>query len=256
MVESGRSEPEGAGAEQELLSPGDVDIWLLRTDDASASLVGHLRGLLSPEELERTARYRFSRDRDLHAFGRGLVRLLLSRYAPTAPEAWVIRTEAAGRPMIADPKRGPPLDFSVSHTPGLVAIAIGHGVRVGVDVEGGQELFRDPAIGRAILSPQEENALSTLPAEERPAALRRLWVLKEAYGKALGTGLAEGVRDMAFDITDAGTIRMTDRGPRGAANLAEWWFHEAALEGDFHLGIAVHTPAHPAGTLRVRDFVC
>lgn len=250
------------GARQyETLRPGQVDVWILRTDALPAAALDAMLRLLSPAELERNARYRFVRDRELHAFGRGLTRILLSRYASRDPAEWSIGTEASGRPFVenpvstADPAPGA-LDFNISHTPGLVAVALGCDVRVGVDVERRSDHLADPAIARAILAPEEGRRLTMFPPDERPYRLRRLWTLKEALTKATGKGLALDVRGIQFEIDSPGTGPRLRPGTvaRVVGPSEEWWFHEAVLEGNIGLAVAVHSPRHPCRPVRLRPF--
>ena len=63
---------------------------------------------------------------------------------------------------------------------------------VGVDVE----TLSAPATAREVselLHPEERRALAQLPNHELVAAFTRLWVRKEAYLKALGSGVAHGL---------------------------------------------------------------
>jgi 4'-phosphopantetheinyl transferase len=48
------------------------------------------------------------------------------------------------------------------------------------------------------ITPSEQKAVNALPAPERDQAISRLWTLKEAYLKMLGTGIADGLV-VAFD---------------------------------------------------------
>ena len=52
-----------------------------------------------------------------------------------------------------------------------------------------------------VMSGQELKALGKLPENRLGGAVSRLWTLKEAYVKMLGTGIAE-VGDVAFDLSD------------------------------------------------------
>ena len=256
MVESGASSPEDPAASSGPLAPGRVEVLTLRMDGVPADCLAALRRLLSPEEIERNERFRFARDRDLHAAGRGLLRILLSRHAPRDQGEWSIRTEPSGRPMVANPIPGMALDFNISHTPGLVAVAVGRDVRVGLDVEGSSDLFSEPGIARTILHPEEARTLRLISPNGRAGALHRLWVLKEAYGKARGTGLTEDIRDVAFASDDTGSIHLRHAGTDRSAEGTDWWFHEEELDDGFRLALAVHAPGHLPHHIEVGSFDC
>ena len=64
------------------------------------------------------------------------MRTTLSRYGTTAPRDWRFVTNAHQCPSVDDSQAGSPsLQFNLSHTDGLIALAVARGVRVGVDVE-------------------------------------------------------------------------------------------------------------------------
>lgn len=90
------------------------------------------------------------------------------------------------------------LHFSISHTGDRVFCAL-HDGPVGIDAERLDRPIRH-ALAKKILSPGEfaqwENA------QDRQQALLRFWVLKEARGKFLGTGLQPWPNDTNFSLDD------------------------------------------------------
>jgi 4'-phosphopantetheinyl transferase len=108
-----------------------------------------------------------------------------------------VRRNAAGRP-VADP----PVDVSLSHGGGWIAVAAHRRGRVGVDVEGVREV--SPGLARRCLSTAELSWLER--AADAPARLERflrLWTAKEAYLKAIGTGLGTDPRTFTIDCRAA-----------------------------------------------------
>ncbi|MFW3473310.1 4'-phosphopantetheinyl transferase family protein [Streptomyces microflavus] len=87
---------------------------------------------------------------------------------------------------------GPPLHFSLAHSRGLIAVAVAPRV-IGVDVERLPSPETVEACARA-LHPGEQAELAAAPPGERRAHFGRLWTRKEAYLKALGTGLSRHPR--------------------------------------------------------------
>ncbi|MFE0171839.1 4'-phosphopantetheinyl transferase family protein [Streptomyces sp. NPDC059002] len=94
-----------------------------------------------------------------------------------------------GRPRLSGAGRG--MHISLSHGRGVAAVAMTRAGPVGVDVETVRPL---PALrlARRWFTPEEAAWLRALPERRRPAAYFWLWTHKEAMGKALGTGLAQG----------------------------------------------------------------
>ena len=146
--------------------------------------------LLTPDETARGARFVRARDRDAFVLARALVRTQLSRYGPTAPADWRFVTNTHQCPFVVDAQAGsPPLQFNLSHTDGLVAVAIVRGHRIGVDVEAVTRPVLE-AVPERHFAPDEVRDLRALPAAEQPQAFFDYWTLKEAYIKARGMGLA------------------------------------------------------------------
>ena len=104
---------------------------------------------------------------------------------------------AEGRP-VADP----PVDVSLSHGGGWVAAAAHRHGRIGVDVEAVRPV--SPALARRCLSAGELSWLEdAADAAARERRFLRLWTAKEAYLKAIGTGLGTDPRTVTIDCTTA-----------------------------------------------------
>ena len=114
-----------------------------------------------------------------HEAGRQLLRQLYKE--ETGAECPLIKTEPRGKPYF----EGSSLHFSISHTKNHVFCVLAP-YPVGVDAE---ETDRRVNLRLAdkILSPSERERFEA--ADEKEAALLRLWVLKEAAAKLTGEGL-------------------------------------------------------------------
>ncbi len=86
-----------------------------------------------------------------------------------------------GKPYFAESE----WHFSISHSKGHVFCALSRR-RIGIDAEERDRAI-NPALAEKILSPKELDRYAR--AEDKPLALLRLWVLKEAAAKATGEGL-------------------------------------------------------------------
>ncbi len=87
----------------------------------------------------------------------------------------------------------PEINFNISHCRGL-AICGFSGGSIGVDAE----LIRDfdPKVMDRVFSDEEKNFV--LSSEEKNRDFFRIWTLKEAYGKYLGTGLLSVINGSSF----------------------------------------------------------
>ncbi|MCH0564267.1 4'-phosphopantetheinyl transferase superfamily protein [Streptomyces sp. MUM 136J] len=211
-----------------LPDPGRLDVWLVRRPrlETAADLLD--LSDLSDAERRRTASFVRPTDGITYASAHVALRRLLGRYLGLAPQdVPFVRepcpgcAEPHGRPAVAHPD--PPLHFSLAHSHGVAVVAVSRTV-IGVDVE---RLPRDETVEvcAPALHPGEQAELTGLETEERRAAFGRIWTRKEAYLKALGTGLS---RDPAHDYLGADPRRRPDgwtlldlpSGPRHNAAVA------------------------------------
>lgn len=174
----------------ELLAPHQVHLWHAFTPQQDEALNALQLGLLTPEERTRMARFHFERDRHRYLITRALVRTVLSRYAPIAPADWIFEPGPHGRPYITNlHPLAQQLRFNLSHTDGLVVLAVTTGREVGVDTESTARTAPLEVADR-FFSRQEAQALRALPAAEQAHRFWELWTFKESYIKARGLGLS------------------------------------------------------------------
>ena len=187
------------------LPSGEIHLWFCRHGESGdPALEAACRALLEPHELARTARFHFARDRHRHLLTRVLVRTALSRYAPVRPQDWRFAEGPFGRPRIGGPMtqaiQG--LDFNLSHTDGLIVLALARNLEMGVDAE---HLGRNASLELAdhFFSPAEAKALAALPPSRRAHRFFELWTLKESYIKARGMGLQIPLDSFGFALDEA-----------------------------------------------------
>ena len=143
---------------------------------------------MNEEERARWKRYRLDRPRREFALCRAALRALLCRRLGCANGDLTFEEGEHGKPSAV--VRGQPasVSFNVSHSGrhGLIALA-GRG-RLGVDVEPRSARRNlDVLIGET-LTPAEQSRLASVGATRRRQLFFRLWTMKEALVKALGTG--------------------------------------------------------------------
>ncbi|HEV3272139.1 MAG TPA: 4'-phosphopantetheinyl transferase superfamily protein [Candidatus Methylacidiphilales bacterium] len=175
---------------------GSMIVWIAQVSKARDSLV-FLEPCLDGRDRERAARFRFAEDRARFVLGRGLLRKCLGRYLEQTPETIELATTDRGRPVLPHDET---VQFSISHTHDLVAVALTADARIGIDLEH-MKLPPDlPDLAKRILSEEDFQAFQALPGSETPAAFYRAWTRKEAYLKARGEGIAEGLRQISVSL--------------------------------------------------------
>jgi 4'-phosphopantetheinyl transferase len=219
----------------EFLDGSEVHVWLLPASGEEPNPLSR-PNILSPEEVARLTRYRRERDRQLFALGRSALRTLLSRYVPVDPASWTFVENAHGRPGIAAPA-GTGLRFNLSHTDGLVALAITRDRDVGIDVERVEKERFDPPLAMACLSPAEIRALFRLPEPMCARRFLELWTLKEAFVKALGVGHALPVADISFELRPGAHPHLARAGP--GEDPRQWSFRQIDTGPDHLAALAV-----------------
>lgn len=127
-----------------------------------------------------------------HEAGRSLLADMYQ--ARTGQEMPGILVADRGKPYFEDS----PLHFSISHTKDHVFCALSERP-VGIDAEEMDRMV-DPRLADKILSPAEKARYDT--AEDKRAALLKLWVLKEAAAKLTGEGIRGYPNQTDFDPDD------------------------------------------------------
>ncbi|QDQ26030.1 4'-phosphopantetheinyl transferase superfamily protein [Chitinimonas arctica] len=192
------------------LEPGQLTLWCVSfADIRDEGLLAAYWRLLSEAERQQANRFHFAKDRHRYLLTRALVRTVLSRYAPIAPEDWCFRATAHGRPEIANAgELAGRIVFNLSHTDSLIVLAIACGTALGVDVENIVERPAPVDIAAHFFAPSEVEALFRLPASERQARFFQYWTLKESYIKARGLGLSIPLDQFRFELGAAGQVEL------------------------------------------------
>ncbi|MES2945307.1 MAG: 4'-phosphopantetheinyl transferase superfamily protein [Pseudomonadota bacterium] len=122
-----------------------------------------------------------------------------------SPKDWRFTAGSYGKPQLSAGQLDIDLRFNLSHTHGMVAVAIAIGLDVGIDVERiERRVADDMAIAEAYFSPSEQAQLHAItdPAQRRLAFID-LWTAKEAFIKALGRGLSMPLDSFSVDLLRA-----------------------------------------------------
>jgi 4'-phosphopantetheinyl transferase len=212
-----------------------VHVWCTRPGEVPAGALASYRALLSPTEAARNARFVFETDRHRDLVARALVRTSLSRYSAVEPHSWVFRTGSYGRPEIVEPARMRALRFSLTHTDGLVALAVTFHRDIGLDAEqlGRRNCGLD--IAPRFFAPVELEDLRATPAEQQHQRFLEYWTLKEAYIKAVGAGLSMQLDSFAMRLTNPPVIMFAN----AQDDSSLWQFARLDLSGQHVVALAV-----------------
>ncbi len=213
----------------------DVHIWTLRLSAFDGVLSG-TAALLSADEREHALSLRFQRDRRSYERTRGVLRTVLGQYTGTGPAEVKFQYNAHGKPSV----EGAPY-FNVSHSMDRAVIAVA-GSPVGVDVEAIRSSIDADEISRLFLTDAEKAWLGERPAESRTRDFFRLWAVKEAFLKCVGSGLSIPLNECPaeFDGSAITGIRWRGQADRQFAvvELNLWEGFASALV--LHSGVRHH----------------
>lgn len=195
-----------------------LDVWRARLG-REASEIRQLAQGLSEEEIARAERFRFETDRRRYVVARGLLRVLLSRYTGKTPKDLLLTYGRYGKPELEEGGTQRGLHFNVSHSHDLALYAFSREAGVGVDIELVAEEHVDEQAAEQVLSPCEMAVLRTTPEEEKSAVFYKLWTRKEAYGKAIGKGLAPSLKELTLSLAPRQSVVVLSPGGRGEEHV-------------------------------------
>jgi phosphopantetheinyl transferase len=156
----------------------DIEVWTVPLDDLSTDA-----SVLSTDEQERARRYSHDRDRDNFIRARRWLRTVLAGHLRVKPASIDIEYGPHGKPFV----RYGGIHFNLAHSGSQAILAVSRAGVVGVDIERIDGVVYDRSAARHVLSTRELDIVDD--CEDRELTFLRIWVRKEAFGKALGCGL-------------------------------------------------------------------
>ena len=151
-----------------------------------------------------------------------------------APADVPILRDARGRPQLQGDWAGH--DAGWSHSGGHLLVALGQGMRLGVDLERIQSRPRMKEVIARFFHPSEVDWLLGMDEAARQHWFFRVWCAKEALLKAHGHGISFGLHRFAFaSRNDALALVVCD--PELGC-VTDWQLHEWTVGPDFRAALA------------------
>ena len=161
----------------------------------------HALAWLDKSERERWERYRTHRSKREFALCRAALRHLLCEQLGCENSQLSFAVTEHGKPHALVNQERVSAGFSVSHSAPHGLITIREEGRVGADIETGLPERDFEGIARKAFSPNERAEIISATGTDKARLFFRFWTLKEALGKALGTGLSAELTD--FELPSA-----------------------------------------------------
>jgi 4'-phosphopantetheinyl transferase len=175
-------------------------VWAVRLDDDGVDL-DRGRDLLSPDEQERAARFKFERDRRRYLIAHVTLHIILSRYLPVDPARLSFDLGTNGKPKLPPALAPSGVEFNLSHSNEMALLAVTRGSEVGVDVEFVGRDFQFDEVAERFFTAKEVAAMRSLPTHLQRQAFFKCWTSKEAFLKAKGTGLSGKLDEVTIALS-------------------------------------------------------
>jgi len=170
------------------LPPAEVHLWAAALDPPEEFL-GRCETLLSPDERQRAARFRMGPLRTRYIAARGILRILLGRYFQADAAEFSLAYQPHGKPELGPPWNDRGMEFNVSHSGDLAVYAFARGCPIGVDVEAIRAMPNAAGLLKRFFSAGEMAQWEETPPELQEVVFFQGWTRKEAWLKAVGSGL-------------------------------------------------------------------
>lgn len=238
-----------------LTAVPDIDLWLTYYQEIDdPAILARLAALMSPAECMQQRGFYFADDRLRYLVTRALVRTVLSRYAQVAPGDWEFTRNAYGRPEIDSLHGATELRFNVSHTAGLIALAVSRRRALGVDVENLAQRQPSFDIAEHFFAASEIAELAALPEHRRQFRFFEYWTFKESYIKARGIGLSLPLEKFSFHFSDPHRVTLA-LDAELADDPARWHFMQCRPHSDYLLALCSENVGTAAPSVAVHTIV-
>lgn len=179
------------------LTDNSVHVWKLSllTDSEFIS-----SDTLADNEIQKAGRFHFATDRHTFVRTRTMLRGLLSRYAGVDAKKLTISYNKHGKPYLHNPDRDKAVFFNVTHSKDVALLAFTRQGEIGIDIEYMHDNVKYLELSRRFFSGQEYQALARLSGNELKMGFYRCWTSKEAFVKAVGTGLSSSLGKFAVNL--------------------------------------------------------
>ncbi len=205
-------------AGQQIL-PNSVHIWKAEFQ-SFRQVQDLLASWLNVEETQRWQRYIAEDVRERFLTSRGLLRAIISFYTGRDPSEIQFAVSPHGKPNLCFPGQTG-MEFSVSHSSGIILFAFTKGLPVGIDVETMRQELEHNMISSKYFSQLENQSILDLPQSLQKHAFFNCWTRKEAYLKGLGVGLQAPLQDFSVSVSPHEPAFLID--PLPADNDGDPW---------------------------------
>lgn len=219
--------------------PNVVHVWIIHLDGLDRVDPPWGR-LLTVEEKERARKFRFKADRLRFLARRGMLRLLLTKYAGMPLEKVVYHANLHGKLSLPNSR----ISFNLSSSQDWVTYAFALDSDVGVDVEQVRPMPDMLRVAKHWFSLDEQIVFFNLPPRLQTEAFFHIWTQKEAFIKARGDGLAYPLKDFSVSVDPNQPARLLSIKNAPEECLA-WQMLNDMFEGGWRVAVCIKMQVEP-----------
>ncbi|MEL6439424.1 MAG: 4'-phosphopantetheinyl transferase superfamily protein [Cyanobacteria bacterium J06621_8] len=218
---------------QPELEDNQVHVWCADLDVPPSEL-DRLARYLSPDEQVRASKFKFPQLQSRFTAARGILRELLGNYLQIAPSEVKFDYGDRGKPRLANSPTQ--LEFNLSHSQGYALYGFTYNSAIGVDLEQNRTMKDALNIAQRFFTPREYELLQNTPIANQQTVFFALWTAKEAYLKAVGTGLSGSLEQVEIGTNPLKLLAVDG----SQANAASWFLVPCSPAADFLGAIAIN----------------
>jgi len=186
---------------------GEIHLWSSLLDQPD-DIINYFWTILSNEEKDRIDKFKFKSLRERHTVSKGLLKSFIANYLNIETEEINFVQNEYGKPSLQPELNEVNLQFNVSHSEQLGMFAFTTGKELGIDVELIQEIPNLNQIVDICFSEFEKDWFYKSDPNQQKELFYKVWTGKEAFIKAIGTGLSFPLNEIEFIINTNKTIEL------------------------------------------------
>ena len=171
-----------------------INLWYAAIDSLIKD-VAKLSEYLNQEELRKANRIKSIKERNTAIITLAVLKILLGFYLDKSPSEVILSYTKYNKPYL----KYSDLKFNLSHSENMLLIGFTLNYDIGVDVEKMEEFPEADDVAKNFFSSYEYKSFSLLQSNERTEGFYNCWTRKEAFIKAIGSGLSYSLKE--FDVT-------------------------------------------------------
>lgn len=184
---------------------------------------------LSQQEREKAARFKFDIHRERYIIFHACLRYIFAQLIQTKPHLLQFEAGPHKKPYL---KHHPELMFNLTHSENEAVVAIALHAEIGVDIE---KIKADKMneLAERFFSNDEITYLKSVPDDEQAHVFYQLWTHKEAFIKATGLGLSQGLKSFTIGLNPSRLLHAD------GFNINDWTIQSFSWHKDFAGAFAV-----------------